>query len=195
MAQSTTTTSRSFSTSAWKAVAAAGVGVALLAAGGTTFAEWSDKETVAQDTIIDSGVLDLSAGTGTWTNIVGEDITAELAAGTYAIVPGNTLTYRETLTVDAQGDLLQASVSHNLGELTGDTELRAQLEASSAMTLNGQAVTGTSAVVTATDEVQTVDVAVTVDFDSDTAGLVGQGQSVELAGLDIALDQVPVSSD
>ena len=188
-----TTTSRSAATT-WKAVAAAGVGVVLLGAGGATFAEWSDAESSASGTQITAGVLDLAAGQGTWTNVAGTDVTAAVEGGSYLIVPGDALTYRETLTVDAQGDLLRGTVTHNLRGLTGDAALLAQLDAGSTMSLNGKAVAGDTATVVADDELQTLDVAVTVAFDDATAGLVGQGQSVALGGLDISLIQAPVAA-
>src|SRR5690606_32861114 len=118
MARSTTT-SRSTSTT-WKAVAATAAGVVLLGAGGATFAEWSDSEAAATDTAITAGVLDLAAGEGRWTNVVGTDVTAAVEDGSYLVVPGDALTYRETMTVDAQGDLLRGTVAHNLEGLTGD---------------------------------------------------------------------------
>ncbi|QDB79743.1 alternate-type signal peptide domain-containing protein [Georgenia wutianyii] len=180
------------SSAGWKAVAAAGVGVVLLGAGGVTFAQWSDTQAAAVDTAIRSGVLDLEGGTGSWTNVVGTDVTAAVAAARYEVVPGDALTYRETLSVEASGDLLRAAVSHNLRELGGDGELRGRLAASSAMSLNGQPVSGASAPVVATGADQTVEVSVTVTFDETTAGLVGQGQSVNLGGLDVTLTQTPV---
>ncbi|PYF99150.1 alternate signal-mediated exported protein, RER_14450 family [Georgenia satyanarayanai] len=182
------TTSRSTGTT-WKAVAATAVGVVVLGAGGATFAEWSDSEAAATDTAITAGVLDLAAGQGTWTNAAGADVTTAVADGSYLVVPGDALTYRETMTIDAQGDLLRATVAHNLEGLTGDAELLTQLRENATMSLNGQAVTGTSAAVVAEDEKQTLDVAVTVAFDARTAGLVGQGQAVSLGGLDITLTQ------
>lgn len=186
--------SSSRSSAAWKAAAAAGVGVVLLGAGGATFAQWSDAQASAVDTPITSGVLNLDGGQGRWTNVAGADVTAAVSGGSYQIVPGDALTYRETMTVDAQGDLLAATVSHNLRELTGDAELLGKLGTSTSMSLNGQAVPGASATVVADDEQQTLDVAVTVAFDATTAGLVGQGQSVELGGLDVTLTQAPVTN-
>ena len=90
MAQDPTTTAPR-STAAWKAVAAAGIGVALLAAGGATFAEWSDSEDAATGTRITAGVLDLEGGAGTWTNAGGDDVTADIEDGSYRVVPGDAL--------------------------------------------------------------------------------------------------------
>lgn len=194
MARSTTSSRSTARGTTWKAVAAAGVGVVLLGAGGATFAEWTDTESSATNTPITAGVLDLAAGEGAWTNAVGTDVTAAVENGSYRIVPGDELSYRETLTIDAQGDLLRGTVSHNLAGLTGDAELVDLLGAAATMSLNGAAVDGTSATVVADDEVQDLDVAVTVAFDDETAGLVGQGQSVALGGLDIALVQAPLVS-
>jgi alternate signal-mediated exported protein len=185
MARSTT---RSAGTT-WKAVAATAVGVVILGAGGATFAEWSDAADAATDTRITAGVLDLAAGQGTWTNVAGTDVTAAVDNGTYLIVPGDALTYRETLSIDAEGDLLRATVATNLEGLTGSGDLRAKLRQDATMSLDGTAVQGTSAAVVADDEKQDLDVTVTIAFDADTAELVAQGQSVALGGLDITLTQ------
>src|SRR5690625_1276506 len=180
----------------WKAAAAIGAGVLVLSAGAATFAEWHDEESVATDTTITSCVLDLAAGQpGEWTNIAGTDVTAAVTDCSYLIGPGDALTYRETLTIDAQGDLLQGTVSHNLRDMAGDAELLGQLNATAAMTLNGEPVEGNSATVVANDEVQELDVAVTVAFAATTTDLIGQGQSVDLGGLDIALTQPPIASN
>lgn len=199
MARTTSTTSRSLSRATagatWKAAAAAGAGLLLLGAGGATFAEWHDEESSATNTPITAGVLDLTAGEGSWTNIAGSNVTTAVANGSYQVVPGDALTYRETLTIDAQGDLLQGTVSHNLRGLDGDAELVGLLDATAGMTLNGQPVDGDTTTVVADDEVQTLAVAVTVTFDDEAAGLAGQGQRVELGGLDIALTQTPVTSN
>ena len=193
-----TTTSRSArsnrSGAAWKAVAATGVGILLLGAGGATFAEWSDSESSAVDTAITSGTLDLAAGQGTWTNVAGQDVTGKVSNGSYVIVPGDVLTYAETLTIDAKGDLLTATVSHNLKGLKGDDELVGKLSADATMSLNGEQVEGTSATVVADDELQTLDVTVAIAFDETTSEMVGQGQQVTLGGLDIALNQNTVSA-
>jgi len=186
--------SSSRSSAAWKAAAAAGVGVVLLGAGGATFAQWSDAQASAVGTPITSGVLSLDGGPGTWTNVAGADVTAAVTGGSYQVVPGDALTYRETMTIDAQGDLLAATVSHNLRELSGDAELLGKLGTSTSMSLNGQAVSGAATTVVADDEQQTLDVAVTVAFDQATAGLVAQGQSVNLGGLDVTLTQAPVAN-
>lgn len=191
----TTTTARS--TAAWKAAAAAGIGVVLLGAGGVTFAEWSDAEQSATGTDITSGVLTLDSGVGTWTNAANADVTAAVEAGTYLIVPGDTLTYAERLTIQAEGDLLRATVTHTLGDLASDRDsqdLVDHLEANASMSLNGTAVEGTSAAVTARDEVQNLDVAVTIAFDNETAELTAQDQTVTLSGLDIRLTQDTVTT-
>ena len=61
------------------------------------------------------------------------------------------------------------------------------------MSLNGTPVEGTSTTVVADDELQNLDVAVTVTFTKGTNELVAQGKTVELGGLDIDLVQKPVS--
>ena len=184
--------SSSRSSAAWKAAAAAGVGVVLLGAGGATFAQWSDAQASAVNTPISSGVLDLEGGEGRWTNVTGADVTAEVTGGSYQVVPGDALTYRETMTIDAQGDLLAATVSHNLRALEGDAELLGQLDAGTSMSLNGRVVEGDSTRVVADEAEQTLEVAVTVAFDATTAGLAAQRQSVSLGGLDVTLPQTPV---
>src|SRR5690606_23513496 len=110
---------------------------------------------------------------------------------------GDTLTYAERLTIQAEGDLLRATVTHTLGDLASDRDsqdLVDHLEANASMSLNGTAVEGTSAAVTARDEVQNLDVAVTIAFDNETAELTAQDQTVTLSGLDIRLTQDTVTT-
>lgn len=177
----------------WKGVAAGAAAIALLAGGGASFAEWRDSSTADSSASISSGVLTISDGTnGTWTNVRGEDVTGAIEDGTYLIVPGDELTYAESMTIEATGDELTATVSTTLADLTGDPELVAAINESASLELDGAAVDGLSAPVTAGNEPQALDVTVTLPFDAATTGTVAQGQTVSLADLEVVLQQGPV---
>lgn len=199
MASTSTTTSRS---KVWKGVGAAGVAVALLAAGGATFAEWSDRERLWDgNTTVTSGKLTLTGGDneGTWTNVAGTDVTQKITEGTYRIVPGDALTYREVLTLDAEGDLLQAEISHNMADVVvdgvTDSSVVAEIMGNITTTINTQEVAEGSAFSVTIDEKQDVEVVVTAAFPSDRIeGQVGQGYKVALGTFDVTVTQKPVTS-
>ena len=83
-----------------------GLGVALLLGGGGTLAVWNTEKS-AEAGIIASGQLDLEPGTGTWTTAAGTEVDIE----TYKVVPGESLTYTQPLTVTLEGDNLSAELS------------------------------------------------------------------------------------
>ena len=171
----------------WKAVAATGAAVALLAAGGATFAEWSDSSTVDSGTTITSGELKIESEGGVWTNAIGQTV----SPANYIIVPGEKLTYTENLEGTAVGDRLTATLDTSLDALTGDEQLREALVAGATMSLNGEEYAQLTAPVSAADgETQELEVVVTVDFGFNSVeGLVAQGQSVALNDMTVGLTQ------
>lgn len=96
---------------------AGAAGVALLLGGAGTFALWNDTAAVAGGTIT-AGTLTVDAATGTWTDQVGaiEDLDE------YLIVPGDTLTYKTVLTVDAKGDNIKAKLHVDNGSIVSSKD-------------------------------------------------------------------------
>lgn len=91
-----------------RAVLAGVVAAGLLAAGGGTFAKWSDEAAAVGSTGISTGSLSLENVSGpTWTFADGE----AYDPATDRIVPGDTLQFTTTAVVDARGKNLDADLS------------------------------------------------------------------------------------
>lgn len=87
-----------------KAGIATAAAVALLMGGAGTLAYWNDSADLAGASVISAGNLDVEAGAvGSWVGI--SDI------ADYRIVPGDTLTFTQEITVTAQGDTLVANLA------------------------------------------------------------------------------------
>ncbi|GAA5228411.1 alternate-type signal peptide domain-containing protein [Paeniglutamicibacter antarcticus] len=89
-----------------KGALATGVGVALLLSGGGTLAVWNTAAEANAGTMT-GGDLQMTAGTGTWTNSKGTVV--KLAS--YRVVPGDVLTFTQPVTVAIDGDLMRASLT------------------------------------------------------------------------------------
>jgi alternate signal-mediated exported protein len=84
-----------------------GLGVALLLGGGGTLAVWNDSA-VSQAGTIASGDLDLQdPKAGVWTDAAGQPVNI----ASYKVVPGDTLTYTQTVTPILEGDKLKAHLT------------------------------------------------------------------------------------
>ncbi|UNX55352.1 alternate-type signal peptide domain-containing protein [Georgenia sp. TF02-10] len=145
-----------------KATAAGAVGLALLAAGGGTFARWYDSAPIASAATISQGELNLTdEGAGSWTQADGTPV-KDVAA--FTVVPGDTLTFTQSVKVHAKGDNLKATLTTNAGEVTAVEGL----QVSQVFTVNGveRAAGGADSGVplTAADDGALVGVTVTVTF-------------------------------
>lgn len=90
-----------------KGAIATGIGVALLLGGGGTLALWSDSEGSDAGTIA-AGNLDLQTSVeGTWySDLAGTTVNIS----SHKIIPGETLTYSQELTLALAGNELEATV-------------------------------------------------------------------------------------
>ncbi|MGC5629264.1 alternate-type signal peptide domain-containing protein [Georgenia sp. Z1344] len=193
---SRSTASATLTSKTWKGVAAGVAAVAILAGGGASFAEWRASAAADNAATITSGVLDISSNNnGTWTNRAG----VEINPAEYVIVPGEELTYTESMTIDAEGDGLEATVSTNIPSHTGGPELVAALRdaASLSVTLDGETYApmseteGPSAIVPTNDGEQTVGIEITIPFDA--VEQVAQGQHVNIGALEVTVAQTPMA--
>ncbi|WP_312180575.1 alternate-type signal peptide domain-containing protein [Arthrobacter sp.] len=89
-----------------KGALATGVGVALLLGGGGTLAVWNQSASANAGTIV-AGDLNLVAAKGVWTNAKGTIVDP----ASYKVVPGDVLTYTQTLDVTLVGDLMNAKLT------------------------------------------------------------------------------------
>ncbi|RPF26409.1 alternate-type signal peptide domain-containing protein [Georgenia muralis] len=170
-----------------KAVLAGVAGIALLAAGGGSFATWSDSEDLGGATIT-SGYLRIDGSSVVWT--AGGK---EIALDDYLVIPGSVLTYTATVDVDLAGDGLEAELATTLP--TAVTAATAAKEADVALAggltvdvqVNGQDGT------TITDSGEYTVVATitfpTVDDEGAAWGQRAQDAAAELADFQITLEQ------
>ncbi|WP_233197713.1 alternate-type signal peptide domain-containing protein [Cryobacterium sp. Y57] len=183
---------------------AGAAGVALLLGGAGTFALWNDDAAIA-GAIITAGTLTVKASESTWRDGAGTEITEPEK---YLIVPGDTLTSATTLTVNAQGDNLQATLNIPQGSIaahaTTDKEDVALYEALEVMTTvttveDGGTVAieaevdGSYKVNVSAGESQEYLVTVAVDFPSGAEGddNAAQAGRVDLSAFDVTLTQTP----
>ncbi|MCC3295319.1 alternate-type signal peptide domain-containing protein [Arthrobacter sp. zg-Y411] len=92
-----------------KGAMAIGVGAAMLLGGGGTLARWNATEAANAGTIV-TGNLDVTAAKGVWTNTKGVVIAN---INDYRVVPGEALTFTQTLDVDLQGAEMKATLGLN----------------------------------------------------------------------------------
>lgn len=167
-----------------KAVVAGVGGVLLLTGGGGTFAGWSDTASLGNDTTITSGTLALEPHGGAWT-----DDDGDVVPDGYVVVPGDTVTYTEEITIRATGDHLAATLTTNLDAPTvsGDPQLAQALRTSAVFIVDGVRYESLEVPITSDDNGTTLSVELSVRFDA--AGTIAQDQRVDLSALDVVLTQ------
>src|SRR6478735_124611 len=95
-----------------KGTAAIAVGAALLLGGGGTLAAWNDQATAAPGNIVSGDLkVGLNSAPGVWTDRAGVDITAKIKDGTYLVVPGDLLTFKQDLDVTLTGAKMAANIT------------------------------------------------------------------------------------
>ena len=180
---------------------AGAAGVALLLGGAGTFALWNADASIA-GAIITAGTLTVEASESTWSDGAGATINPE----EYFIVPGDTLTYATTLTVNAQGDNLHATlnvpenpIATPVSDADEDLKLSQALAVTTSLTTVEDGVTVESLAedgsfdVNASEGTQDYHVTVTVHFPSGAPGYDNDAQagSVDLSAFDVTLTQTP----
>lgn len=173
-----------------KAAMAAGAGAILLLGGAGSLAYWNDSGSAPGGTIR-SGQLSLGdcAGGGTWTDENNETI---INITDFRVVPGDSVSYNCDTTINATGDNLTATLTADVGEVTGDAALRDGLDSVVTATVNGVALPsegGEVQITPTTATTQSIVVTVTMTFDPATGGLTAQNQTVNLAATTLTLEQ------
>jgi alternate signal-mediated exported protein len=179
-----------------KASIATGAGIVLLLGGGGTLAYWNAEAGAGAGTI-NAGTLGITAGAaGTWTDANGDAI-ADIT--NYLVVPGDTVTFTRTFTVDATGENLKADLSVDTSSIVaGDWD--DELTTTAVYSVDG----GTTSITQITDDndgdTLTVSVTIAFAFDGDVANNTpiaeddvnndSQGDSVNLSNLKVVLTQV-----
>lgn len=170
-----------------KAVLAGTAGIALLAAGGGSFATWSDTEDLGGATIT-SGHLRIDGATERWTDAAG----APIVIDDYRVIPGSVLTYTATVDVALAGDGLEAVLGTTLptaatAATTDGNDATFARGLNVEVSVNGE----TGAEITTSGEYTVV---ATIEFLEQTPegfdwGQTAQNAAAELADFQITLEQ------
>jgi alternate signal-mediated exported protein len=97
---------------------AGAVGIALLLGGAGTFALWSDNAAV-NGGIVQTGTLDIAlTGTAAWKDISPDAANTTWVVATDRLVPGDTVTLTQDVTVVATGKNLKALLAYTAGSIT-----------------------------------------------------------------------------
>ncbi|WP_170163253.1 alternate-type signal peptide domain-containing protein [Bogoriella caseilytica] len=171
-----------------KGAVAIGAGVVLLLGGAGTYALWSVTETL--DGAVATGDLNLELdGAGTW-EMNGE----AFDPATDHIVPGDTVTYTQALTVTAVGENLNARLSINEDAAIVPGGLEQYFDIDLAVD-TGWDSDAAGFIVPSTDpgvpyEIEAV---VTLEFDETTPNREGTTTDVDFGEIAFTLEQTPVS--
>lgn len=168
-----------------KGSVAAGAGIVLLLGGAGTFALWNDSADIS-DATIESGVLTISAATGTWDNDYDK------------WVPGDEDTYDTDLTITAVGDTIKGQLEVDEATFGGSTaDLADYLDVSYALDLTDPALaaavveTGANTGVYEFSEgTWVIPVTVTIAFDTAPIGETAQDESVTIEDIGFTIKQV-----
>ena len=165
-----------------KGTAAIAVGAALLLGGGGTLANWNAEATAAPGTIV-AGDLNVATGSGVWTDRAGNAVNI----GTYKVVPGDKLTFTQTLNVTLAGDKMAANVSTTgITATNGFTPANVAVSAP-ILTVGGAAVSNP---LKPTGSAQTVTATITFEFLSSTSGRADVTKSYNFNDVAFQLTQV-----
>ncbi|WP_422115706.1 alternate-type signal peptide domain-containing protein [Brachybacterium sp. UNK5269] len=172
-----------------KGAAITGLGVALLLGGGGTLAVWNAEQSTNAG-VIASGQLDVAPGKGVWTD-ANTGTTVDIK--TYRVVPGDSLTYTQPLTVTLEGNNVSAVLS-----MTGTPQAMAGTAAfdnddldftlPTLVNKDGKSVLdGTALKSKALNKTETLTASSTVTFDADADG--SMNAAIDLNKVSYRLDQ------
>ncbi|MTB71405.1 alternate-type signal peptide domain-containing protein [Arsenicicoccus sp. MKL-02] len=163
-----------------KALVAGALGVALLAGGGGTFASWYENTTIGSGAV-SAGHLNWTVGTAAWTDQTGKTIDP----ATFKMVPGDTVTYKTTVTTDLVGTNLKANLALDNSTLTGT--MKDFVTTTTAISKGGTAIA--NPLTPATNG--TYDVVVTITLPYAAAnGTDAENTSLDLSAIKLSLTQV-----
>ena len=161
----------------FKGAVAGAAGVALLLGGAGTLATWNSSATVNGGSIVSGNLAVADSGTaGTWTANG-----SAINIASFKAVPGDTLVYTKTMSINAQGNNLVATLALGPASISAastgaaDVALANYLTKTAALTATGTGITGSGTTYTITPAAngiaQNVTVSVTITFPKNaTAG-------------------------
>jgi alternate signal-mediated exported protein len=182
-----------------KGAIAGAAGIALLLGGAGTFALWNGTTGVTGGNVT-AGTLAFTTSSATATPWTDTSVTPNTTSATAPLmVPGDTFTYTQTVGVTGTGKNLRATLALDPSTLGIPTDLSVAtapsttipVTVSMAITpLTGTATVSGNVISFGSTAASTFTVVVTVKFDSSTAGVLGQGETVALSNAKLLLTQV-----
>ena len=166
-----------------KGAIATGVGVILLAGGGGTLATWNQSVNASTGTVV-SGDLNMVPGEGAWKNASG----ATIQIAQYKMVPGDTLTYTQPVTVTLTGDLMKAKLTVANVTGTGDFGTNATVSQTTLKNAAGGILPGT--VLTSANNGQEVTASTTFTFKEGTTAQNATKAALDLGTVTYKLEQL-----
>jgi len=168
-----------------KGTAAIAVGAALLLGGGGTLAAWNDQATAAPGNIVSGDLkVGLNSAPGVWTDRAGIDITSKIKDGSYLVVPGDLLTFKQDLDVTLTGAKMAANITASGANATNGFVGDSVIVSAPVLTVGADAVPNpltTSKKVTAT---------ITFEFKSGTKDRVDVNKTYNFNNVEFILSQV-----
>lgn len=175
-----------------KGALATGLGVALLIGGGGSLAVWNTSAQASAGQII-AGNMGLQASPGVWTNSAGTNVTTKMAANTYKIVPGDSLTFTQPVNVTLSGELLKAKLTITDDALTTDRTFNAANYTVTPITIKDASNNPVAGQVLTANGIYTA--SVTFTFNQATSGLQDANAKYDFSKVGYKLDQIASSSN
>jgi alternate signal-mediated exported protein len=181
-----------------KGAIAGAAGIALLLGGAGTFALWNSTIGVAGGAIA-TGTLAFGTSTGaTWRDDSLGATTTTFDPSTQKIVPGDVVTLTQNISINATGKNLKAQLEYAPSSVAIPADLVGKIvptltatKVSGDATISGSGTAGSPYVITPTAGGTSVfAVVISYAFDPTVSGVVGQTESVDLAGASYTLTQI-----
>ena len=163
-----------------KGAIAVGAAALLLAGGAGTMAAWSDEASLGGDTVTSGQLRITETAAGAWTWAGTDD---EFDPETDRIVPGDAVEYTGEYELAVEGTNLVASLTSDLGGVTGD--LASYLTVAATSDTTGITLDN----ITEDNDGDTVSVTTTITFNPETSGTDGMETEASLEGSTITLQQ------
>jgi len=178
---------------------AGAAGIALLLGGAGTFALWNDSQTVNGGNV-QTGTLDIAlSGSGAWADVSPDAADTTWVVATDRLVPGDTVTFTQSVTIVATGKNLEAELAYAAGSIVVAPALVPYIDitltatkTSGDATIAPAAAPDTYTIVPVAGGSSVFEVVITVAFDPATSGQIGQtlATGVNLTAASFTLVQV-----
>ena len=187
---------------------AAATGIVLLMGGAGSLALWNDSQVVNGGTV-QTGELDIALlGTGAWKDVSPDAANTTWVPATDKLVPGDTITYTQDVSVKASGKNIKATLAYTAGSVvvpaalygpdalpnTADDYVTVAIGVTAVTPADSTTITGSGpyTLTSATDGTVEYRVVLTIAFKSTTPNQVGQNAAggINVSAASFSLTQV-----